>query len=206
LGLTQPPSQPAPALHSWCSCHMGSSSSQRANTASECSHQCTVVQTKVTSYVIPSWHGHCCVAAPAHHLLYTLFGVGCLFVRGVWVIFVSPPCGFACPVPCTILQVVGWAGQCQGTARVDPQEGECAAASPLLAAGRLRDYCILLCGGMACKVDRAGHMPHPVAPFNPPTPEARCCVRYVSEVGVKLPGCPYPCSPPPSNTRGMWPL
>jgi hypothetical protein len=205
LGLTQPPSQPAPALHSWCSCHMGSSSSQRANTASECSHQCTVVQTKVTSYVLPSWHGHCCVAAPAHHLLYTLFGVGCLFVGGVWV-WVSPPCGFACPVPCTILQVVRWAGQRQGTAGVDPQEGGCAAASLLLAAGRLRDYCILLCGGMACKVDRAGHMPHPVAPFNPPgTPEARCCVRYGSEVWCQVAWLPIPLLPPPQTHEGCGP-
>jgi hypothetical protein len=37
---------------------------------------------------------------------------------------------------------------------VDAQEGECAAASPLLAAGDLKDYCILLCGDMACEIDK----------------------------------------------------
>ena len=132
--------------------------------------------------------------------------------RGVWAIFASPPCRFACPVPCNILQVVRWVGQRQGTAGVDPQEGECAAASLLLAAGHLRYYCILLCGDMACRVDRAGHMPHPVAPFNPPgTPEARCCVRYipdiyVSEVWCQVAWLPIPLLPPPQTHEGCGPL
>lgn len=41
---------------------------------------CTVMQTIIASYGIPSWHRHRCVAAPAQHLLYALFRVGGLFV------------------------------------------------------------------------------------------------------------------------------